>query len=267
MNRQEVLSDYKKPEDKLLLSQIADKIGFVEKRNKIEHTNFLDMYQIELVHSFLNKAKINNYVLWGGYESAERQVLILYPDKLTKDMVEKNYDKIFKIVRVNLAESQKGTLLHKNYLGGIIKLGVKREKIGDIVVKDDGADIIVVEDISKFLVQELPSLTRFKESNIEETSILNIRKNEVKIEEIKIIVPSLRLDNFVSDLAKTSRTKAVEIINNERVFINGQCQLKTSKEIKMGDTLTIRGKGRFVVKEFVGNTRSGRYVVLIEKYV
>ena len=94
-----------------------------------------------------------------------------------------------------------------------------------------------------------------------------MKEQEIKVEEMNIIVPSLRLDNFVSDLARTSRSKAVQIIDSERVFINGQNETKASKQVKLGDVITIRGKGRFVVKEFGGNTRSGRTVVKIEKYV
>ena len=71
----------------------------------------------------------------------------------------------------------------------------------------------------------------------------------------------------MSDLAKTSRSKAVQIIDSERVFINGQNETKASKQIKMGDIITIRGKGKFVVKEISGTTRSGRSVVKVDKYV
>ena len=94
-----------------------------------------------------------------------------------------------------------------------------------------------------------------------------MRKLELKVEEVTIIVPSLILDNIVSDLARTSRSKASQIIAQERVFVNGQNETKNSKQLKLGDIVTIRGKGRFVIKEFTGTTRSGRTVVLIEKYV
>ena len=56
------------------------------------------------------------------------------------------------------------------------------------------------------------------------------------------------MDNIVSDLAKTSRSKAVQIIAQERVFINGQNETKPSKQLKIGDIVTIRGKGRFIIK-------------------
>lgn len=124
-----------------------------------------------------------------------------------------------------------------------------------------------MEDFSEILKSELPSLTRFENSKISIQEITDIRKKEIKIEEISIIVPSLRLDNIVSDLVKTSRSKAVQIINQERVFINGQNETKLSKQLKLNDVITIRGKGRFIIKEFTGTTRSGRTVIKIEKYV
>ena len=79
--------------------------------------------------------------------------------------------------------------------------------------------------------------------------------------------PSLRLDNIVSDLVKTSRSKSKKIIEQERVFVNGQNETKMAKQVKIEDIITIRGKGRFIVKEQTGTTRSGRAVLKIEKYV
>ena len=259
MEKQKILNDYKKQEDKILLAQVLDKIEFSKQREKIEYTDFLDMYQIALVKTFLKKIEFENYVLFGGFENAERNILIIYPEKYNMAMVEKNYSKIIKAIKITLPEEEKGKYSHRNYLGGIVKLGMKREKVGDILVSDDGADILVK--------QELGTLTRFENSKIEIIELQDVRKPEIKLEEITIIVPSLRLDNFVSDLARTSRSKAVQIIDSERVFINGQNETKASKQVKLGDVITIRGKGRFVVKEFSGSTRSGRTVIKIEKYI
>ncbi len=267
MNKQDLLKDYRKQEDKICLSQVLDKIEFMQTRGKIEYTDFLDMYQISLVENFLKKIKFENYKLYGGYEDSERKVLIVYPEKYDDNMLEKNYSKILKVVRVTLDEEEQGKYSHRNYLGGIIKLGLRREKVGDILVANEGADIIVVEDFAEILKKELPSLTRFENSKISIIELNDLRKKEIKIENIKIIVPSLRLDNIVSDLVRTSRSKAVQIIAQERVFINGQNETKVSKQIKIHDIITIRGKGRFVIKEFEGTTRSGRTVIVVEKYV
>lgn len=267
MDKQKILSDYKRQEEKILLAQVLDKIEFSKQREKLEYTDFLDMYQASLVKSFMKKNDFKNYTLYGGFENSERNVLIIYPEKYNKSMIEKNYSKIIKVIRILLSDEEKGKYSHRNYLGGIVKLGMKREKVGDILVFEDGADILVKDETATTLEQELGTLTRFENAKIEIVGLEDIREQEVKLEKLNIIVPSLRLDNFVSDLARTSRSKAVQIIDSERVFINGKNETKASKQVKLGDVITIRGKGRFVVKEFSGNTRSGRIVVKVEKYV
>lgn len=267
MNKTELLNAYKRQEDKMVLAQVLDKISLMQKTQKIEYTDFLDMYQISLVEAFLKKINFDSFILFGGFKDAERKVLIVFPEKYNLEMVEKNYSKLLKIVRVQLGVEERGKYAHRNYLGGIVKLGLKREKVGDILVFDDGADIVTINDFASILKTELGTLTRFQNSKIEDLELDKIRSLELKLEEVKIIVPSLRLDNFVSDLAKTSRSKAGEIIAQERVFVNGKSETKLSKQVKQADIITIRGKGRFVIKEFTGTTRSGRTVVLVEKYV
>ena len=95
MTKQNILDEYKKQEDKILLSQILDKMEFCEKRNKIEYSDFLDMYQVSLVRNFLRKIQCSTYILYGGFENAERQIAIFYPETYNLDMVQKNYNKIF----------------------------------------------------------------------------------------------------------------------------------------------------------------------------
>lgn len=267
MIKQEILSEYKKPEDKMLLAQVLDKIEFVDSKNRIQCTDFLDMYQLNLVQSFLNKNNISNYLFFGGYDNAERKILVLYPEKYNEEMINKNLSNIIKVIRIELPNDLVGKYTHKDYLGGVIKLGIKREKVGDILVSKEGADIIICDEISEFLLQNVGSLTRFSESKITLEDIKNLKEVETKKEELKIIVSSLRLDNIVSELAKCSRNKATQILNTERVFVNCQCETKKTKQIKSGDIITIRGKGRFEVKDFVGNTRSGRYIINVEKFV
>ena len=72
---------------------------------------------------------------------------------------------------------------------------------------------------------------------------------------------------MISELARCSRNKALEIISMERVFVNFQNETKKTKQIKSGDIVTIRGKGRFYIKELVGQTKSGRTIIKVEKFV
>lgn len=266
MNR-EILNDYRDKDDKILLAQILDKVESIENKNKIEHTDFLDLAKIELVQKFINKIKIENYMSYGGFEQAERKMFVIYPENFNSVVVEKNLSNIIQIVRIELPDDLKGKYTHRDYLGAVIKLGIKREKVGDIIVDDSGADIIVDKDISKFLLENLGELTRFSKSTITIENIEDLRPVEIKKEEFEIIVSSLRLDNVISELARCSRNKALDIINMERVFINFECETKKTKQIKTGDMVTIRGKGRFFVKEIVGQTKSGRTIIKIERFV
>lgn len=266
MNR-EILNDYREKDDKILLSQILDKIEMVEKKNKMEYTDFLDLAQIKLVQKFIDRIKIENYMSYGGFEQAERKMFVIYPEKFNSTVVEKNLSNIVQIIRIELPDDLKGKYTHRDYLGAVIKLGIERKKVGDIIVDSNGADIIIDKDVSKFLVENLGSLTRFSKSTITVQNIEDLRPVEIRKEEFEIIVSSLRLDNVISELARCSRNKALDIINTERVFVNFECETKKTKQIKPGDMVTIRGKGRFFIKEIVGQTRSGRTVIKIEKFV
>ena len=84
MNR-DILNEYREKDDKILLAQILDKVEAVENKNKIEHTDFLDMSQIELVQKFINKIKITNYMTYGGFEQAERKMYVIYPEKFNTE--------------------------------------------------------------------------------------------------------------------------------------------------------------------------------------
>ena len=262
-----ILNDYKEKDEKMLLAQVLDKVEMVEKKNKIEHTDFLDMAQSELVQKFINKINIENYICYGGFEEAERKMFVIYPEKFNTEVVAKNLSNIIEIIRIQLPDDLKGKYSHRDYLGAVMKLGIEREKVGDIIVDNDGADIIVEKEITKFLLQNLGSLTRFSKSTITVQKIEDLRKVEIHKEELEIIVSSLRLDNVISELARGSRNKALEIINTERVFVNFQCETKKTKQIKAGDMITIRGKGRFYIKELVGQTKSGRTIIKVEKFV
>lgn len=267
MNRQEILQDIKAQDKKILAAQILDKIEFTKTKNKIQYTDFLNLYEQETALEIMKKADFSRFYLFGGKEETERKILIMYPEKLSEDMARKNHSSILKIIRITVPKELNGEYDHRGYLGAIMKLGLEREKIGDIIVEPSSADIIVKSEVNDYLLQNLQSLTRFESSDITNVDIEDIKDGSVSKVEITSIVASLRLDNIVSVLAKTSRSKAVQIIEEERVFLNFKVETKTSKQIKQGDIITIRGKGRFEFREIAGNTRKGRFIIKIDKYV
>lgn len=269
MNKQEILSKYNNEEEKLLISKLLDKIEFVEKKNTVENTDFLDMHQRYLIERVLKNIKYKNYVIYGGYDNSERTIAILYPEKL-ESVFENNYfdyNNIIQVIRIILPNELRGKYTHRDYLGGIIKVGIKREKVGDILVNIDGADLIVSKEISNYLITSLQELTRFSKSKFNICKIEEINIEPPKTEIIKIIIPSMRIDSIVSEIIRTSRSKVLEIINSERVFINGELIIKNSKILKENDLITVRGKGRFKIKQILSSTKKGNLVLEVEKYI
>ena len=268
MDKQLVLNKYSKPEDKLLISKMFDKIELSKTKNKIEYTDFLDVYQKHLLEKILKQEKVENYIITGGAGETERNIILFYPEKL-KFIFEQGNKKALpiKCIRITLPKEMHGQYFHRDYLGGLIKLGIKREKLGDIFVFGDGADILFLDEISKFILTNISTLTRFNKSKIEEISLEDIRKKEINKQEIKVIVSSMRLDCVISEILKTSRGKAEELINEGRVFVNFENVYKLAKQIKESDLITVRGKGRFEIAQIEGETRNGRVKLVINKFI
>ena len=263
---EKTLEKYKDGEFKLLVAKAIDKYNFCKTRNKITYTDFLNISEIAILKRIFKSEHINNYVFFGGKDETDRSILIFYPEKLSIELVEKNYNKILKIVRIKFPNNIK--YAHKDVLSGIMKLGIRREKIGDIIIDSDGsmADIITFTEIAEILSKDLNSLIRFRKSNIEILDISEIINKNIEFDNINIIVSSVRLDNFVSELGKCSRNNAIELIENGKVYINSINEYKASKKININDIITIRGKGKFIFDHIEKETKSGKYLLNIRKY-
>lgn len=266
MDKIKILERYKNEEDKLLISKLFDKIQMTEKQNKVQTTDFLSPTELQIVKNVLNLIQCKNYIIYGVVDNAQRNAIVFYPEKLETVFQENKFDfnSLFNCIRV-INNNEKYD--HKIYLGGLMKLGVKKEKIGDIIVYDNGADIIINKDITKFLMSSLNELTRFSKSKLTIIDLKEVIQKEQEYKDLKIIVSSLRLDNIVSELSKTSRSKSIEILKQERVFINYKNEIKATKSISEKDVITIRGIGKFIIDEISGNTRSGRYIIQVKKFV
>ena len=264
-----ILEKYKKIEDRLLISKFFDKIDIATKSNRIETTDFLNEMEQNILIKVIRLIKFENYKIYGGPDNSNRKIIIVYPEKM-KELFLNNtfkFETLLSVFRIKVPKDDIANFNHSVYLGGIIKLGIKREKIGDILVHDEGSDIIVKKETEKFLYANLKTLTRFRDAQISIIKLNEVTNVDTKFEDIKIITSSLRLDNIVAELAKTSRSKAEEILEQERVFVNYEGESKSTKQIKQKDIVTIRGKGKFIIDEIIGNTRKGNYIIMVKKYV
>lgn len=272
MNKQEILKQYGKEEDKILVAKILDKIQFTSQKNQIQTTGFLDGYEQKIAQKVWQQIRYKTAILYGGYEDAERKMLFCFPEKLM-DLLkpslqeEKMIQKEIKVISIRLPHDLEGKYQHRDYLSALMKLGIKREKIGDILVRENGADIIVQEDMLTYLVTNLLELTRFQKAQIVQKEISELQIVAIQLERITIVVAQLRLDSMISEILHISRTKANEMIAQERVFINYEIKTKNATILQTGDLLTIRGKGKFKIGEILSQTSKGKWRVEVGRYV
>ena len=242
-------------DDKLLIARILDKIEISKKQNRITNSYFLNEFEINLVKKQLQKNQEKQCFFFGGYDEAIRQVLIAYPDKLEKDIVIENIDDIISSIKVELPNEIKGQLKHKDYLGTLMSFGLERERIGDIIVYEDRAYLIVMKENAEYIKNSLKQERKFKKAKIETIDLSKIETKPIQFENINITVNSLRIDNIISEILKTSRKIATEYLESEKVTINYVVETKNHKNIKEKDLLVIRGQGKYIIESFLGKNK------------
>ena len=246
-------------EDQFLLSHIEDQFRRCEDRNIPAYTGFLDMRQQTIAMDFCRSIGARPLFL-GGYDDAERRVCAFLPDYLDED----GFDGIA-CVRVQTAASLPQALTHRDYLGALMGMGIKRETVGDILVRADGADILVLSDMRDFLLThfEKAGHARFTAQPI---GLLELIVPPVKTTTERDTVPSLRLDCVLSSAFRLSRGNAGAYIDAGRVFVNGMQMLKRDATVSEGDKLVIRGKGKAVLTSVGGLSKKDRIFIELEIY-
>jgi len=263
INKDQVLKKVDSIEDKLLISKVIDKALKAEREYTVTYTNFLDPRQKALIKKHLIgeldvKSEFN-----GGYSGAEREVAIFAPEFLSLDD-ESFYSDILKAVSVKTAGDS--GLTHRDFLGSLMGLGIKREKIGDIIVNEDTCKIVVLNEIAEYIALNLDKVGKVK-VKAEITDISNVSTPNAKFKEINTTVASLRLDAITSAGFGISRTKALDYIKGEKVSINWETVSSPAKEVKEGDIISFKGKGRAVLEKIGSETKKGRITVTLKKYI
>lgn len=262
MDRDYILKRLNKEEDRLIVSKALDKAEKSRKTFSVTHTDFLDPYQRSIIEKALDELGSYDYEFDGGFEGAERVILIFYPEFYDREgEPEKHF---LKALHINL--NSRGMLTHRDYLGSLMGLGIKREKVGDILVREESCIIIVTEDIADFIKCNLFRVGNTK-VDVEIMDVGEIDVPKPKTREIKTTVASLRLDCIAGAGFGISRSKASQMIKAEKVNLNWVTVSDTSKQVNEGDTISIRGRGRVVVEQVIGKTRRDRISVVLKRMV
>ena len=247
---------------------MADEISILKKRFKelnersrnkgiYFYSDFLNPYEQTVLFDELKYG----YTLYGGFSDAERKIAIFG----SEDEFGYPPQPPVKIIKISpLSQKFADDLTHRDFLGSLMGLGIKRETLGDIIISDNCGYIFCLENMAKFISDNLTSVRR--------TSVFcedceALPENALPSPEEKlIIVSSLRLDALISAIYNISRSKSSSLIEGEKVFINGRLSSSISKPIDVDETISVRGYGRFKITKILGDTRKGRIRVMCEVY-
>ncbi|MDR7856405.1 YlmH/Sll1252 family protein [Tissierella sp.] len=239
------IKDYNKIID---MRRIIDKIELVLNNHYTETTDFLDPYERLLAKSILNRFPDIKYFEKGGNPESERQIIIIcnnYTD---------NIDLNITVLRIT---GDLENLSHKDFLGAILNLGIKRSKIGDILVHKDYTDIIVKKDISDFILFNLEKVAN-KKIFITEEPLESLSPVEPSYKELNKTLSSLRLDVYISATYNLSRQESMNIIKSGYVKVNWEPVDKPAKELEAGDTISIKGYGRSILYSIEGLSKKDK---------
>lgn len=236
------------------LSARADRTG------TFQFTDFLNLDEQNVLCR--SRAELIRYTLSGGAEGCERVIARF------GDPEEFGYETSFPIVCVRIAPLQQkfaDELGHRDVLGALMNLGVERECLGDIVLRDNVAYLFALERIAPYLCE---NLTKVKHTTVSCALTDSLPDGPLfRTEPITLNVSSLRVDCVVAAVCKLSRGNAEKLFASQKVFIDGRLCPGGAVVLKEGDTVSVRGFGRFIFRSVTGNSKKGRSFICIEKYI
>ena len=243
-------------QNKLLLSKTDDLIACVIRGRPLAFTSFLKPEEQKAVCDRITSSSLK-FDVYSGYDGAERNMICIYDDVKPEETA-------FPMSSLSFTLSDWETITHRDVLGALMSLGLKREFIGDIIFFDGKCVFFTDRKITEYVIGNFFSVKHHSIS-------VNEYNEEIDFSpayEIKdIIVSSMRVDCIVSELCSVSRTVAAQLTVGGFIFINGAECNKKDRSVSEGDIISIRKKGKYRVDSNCGATKKGRIKLKVLKYI
>ncbi len=253
--------------DELLVKRIQELAKLADRRDCVTFTDFLNLNEQNILHQTTQKFSWIKGETFGGYTGAERQIAAFVPDApaYAQTCVEKTEYPISCVHIAPLNTRFAEPLTHRDILGTLMSLGIDRAKTGDIVLWEDRWYLFCHSTFAPMICEEL---TRIRHTSVKCTACSFTEFSyKPKTETLRGSVASVRLDNVIALAFHASRSSLLALIEGEKVFVNGKLITTNAYTLREGDIISVRGLGKFCYKEVVGQTKKGRCMVEIEKYV
>lgn len=229
--------------------------------NIYTYTPFLSLAEQQVFYEIRRETDYAGWEMEGGSPLCERK-LIRFGSK-----EQLGFEEDFPIVCLKvepLAPKFAEPLTHRDFLGAIMNLGILRSAVGDIFVRDKEAFVFCQESIADYLTENL-SQVRHTHVKCCVSTIPRDLSSPVT-ESVSLSVSSARIDAVLSKLYNIARSQSLELFRTSRVFVNGRVTENSSYRLKPGETVTVRGFGKFLYGGEQGETRKGKLRISVEVY-
>lgn len=236
-------------------SELASRSSY---RGVYTYSEFLTQpQQSELLKMHL-PAKVS---LFGGYDNAERCIAVF------GDENELGYECSYPVVFIKiepLLMKFADKLTHRDFLGSLMALGLRREMLGDIIINENVAYLVCIDSVSDYIINQLDKVKHTSVKCSLSSFIPADVMPELKYEEL--IVSSERLDVLISAVYNLSRNESQKRIEGETVFCDGILTVNSSFVPENGTLISVRGMGRFIYDGILRQTKKGRNVISVRIY-
>ena len=220
---------------------------------------FMPPFAVQIAATAAAHMKTVSMESWGGYHEAER-VKIAFKNLSYSGVVD------FGITALSVSWDSRYRLIgHRDVMGSLLALGIDRAVLGDILMQPSGAQIFIEKKMTEWLKQNFQKVAMVPVS-IEEISPEDVHPPEETAKEVRATVASLRLDAVGAAGFGISRAKMAAAVDGQKVQVNWQIAKGVSQSVSEGDIVSLRGRGRIVLKAATGVSRKGRTGILVEKY-
>lgn len=261
MDRSNIDKIARSSEDRLLLAKLWDKINAGMRKNIPSSTCFLSPRELEMAKFLFGEPE--GLYTFGGYEEAERKMLIFLPEYLEDSAL---YEDDSPCVCLRATFFQGDSPSHRDFLGALMGAGIGRETVGDICVGMGSCDFFVTAEIAPYILQNFTSAGRTK-LHLEQIPLSQASIPEPEVKEIKDTLASLRLDSVISSGFRIGRSLAAQYITAGKAAIDGLPCEKPDKAVTEGMKISVRGLGKMKLATVNGKTKKDRISVVIHRYV
>lgn len=254
-------------DEKMLYARIDDKIREALYGYRLTSLGFLSPGERILSEKYLTGQDVV-YFFWGGYDDAERTLLLLKPDDDTIPFLPEGNESMALIRFDSFAEGK--VLSHRDYLGSLMGAGLKRDAVGDILPYSDGkrqyCDIVVLRSVAGDILANLDRIGRTG-VRVREADIQDLHLPEKSFKIISDTVASMRLDAVIASGFGISRSEAKLLVERGLVSRNYAVELSPGVNLHQGDILSARGHGKLELMEIGGATKKQRIRIQLKKYI